>query len=428
MPLVRRLSGVHAQLASAAEAPSGCAPPARIGPADVRRALAEDRTLVKTWAVRGTLHLLPAADLPLWSAALGTRSFPRPASWYRYHGVTAEDMAAIEQTVPAVLSGTPITRERLAREVARRTKRPQLEDRLLSGWGAVLKPLAARGQLAFGPPEGRSVTFVAPRAWLGDWAELDPDEAVAEVVRRFLGGYGPASLDELSRWSALDKPVLRRAVASLADELVELDTEGHRGWLTRQAADEVAATAPSRVVRLLAAFDPYVVGALRQLEHLLPGPFRDRVSRTSGWISPVLLDGGRLVGTWTQEARAAGSRSPSHRSAGSARTSARPRRRRPSAGPATPVLPSTSAGRGPPRAPGPSAGRPAAETARPPPAPARCRSGPAARPAPEPARGSRGTAGRRRSAGSSSSAPASPRTPARRGRARRPRRVAGAPR
>ena len=160
------------------------------------------------------------------------------------------------------------------------------------------------GQLAFGPPEERSVTFVAPRAWLGDWAELDPDEAVAEVVRRFLGGYGPASLDELSRWSALDKPVLRRAVASLAGELVELDTEGHRGWLTRRAADEVAATAPSRVVRLLGAFDPYVVGALRQLEHLLPGPFRDRVSRTSGWISPVLLDGGRLVGTWTQEARA----------------------------------------------------------------------------------------------------------------------------
>ena len=304
VPLVRRLSGVHAQLASAAEAAVRLRTAGRIGPADVRRALAEDRTLVKTWAVRGTLHLLPAADLPLWSAALGTRSFPRPASWYRYHEVTADDMTAIEQTVPAVLSGTPITRERLAREVARRTKRPQLEDRLLSGWGAVLKPLAARGQLAFGPPQERSVTFVAPRAWLGDWAELDPDEAVAEVVRRFLGGYGPASLDELYRWSALDKPVLRRAVASLAGELVELDTEGHRGWLTRQAADEVAATAPSRVVRLLGAFDPYVVGALRQLAHLLPGPFRDRVSRTSGWISPVLLDGGRLVGTWTQEARA----------------------------------------------------------------------------------------------------------------------------
>lgn len=301
VPLVRRLSGVHAQLASAAEAAIALRTGGAIGPADVRRALAEDRALVKTWAVRGTLHLLPAEDLPLWAAALGTRSFPRPQSWYRYHEVTADDMAAIETTVPAVLSGTPITRERLAREVARRTKRPQLEDRLLSGWGAVLKPLAARGQLAFGPPDDRAVTFVAPGEWLGEWTERDPDEAVAEVVRRFLGSYGPASLDEVYRWSALDKPVLRRALATLADELVELDTEGHRGWLTRDAADEVAGTEPSRVVRLLPSFDPYVVGALRQLEHLMPGPFRDRVSRTSGWISPVLLDGGRIVGTWTQE-------------------------------------------------------------------------------------------------------------------------------
>jgi Winged helix DNA-binding domain len=312
VPLIRRLSGVHAQLASAAEAAIRLRTGGAVGPEQVRRAIAEERTLVKTWAVRGTLHLLPAEDLPLWSAALGTRSFPRPPSWYRYHGVTADDMAAIEETVPAVLSGTPITRERLAREVARRTRRPQLEERLLSGWGAVLKPLAARGRLAFGPPQragpegsqrpsAGTVTFVAPRQWLGEWAEPDPGEAVAEVVRRFLGSYGPASLDELYRWSALDKPVLRRALAAVQDELVELDTEGHRGWLTREAADEVAAAEPSRVVRLLAGFDPYVVGALRQLEHLMPGPFRDRVSRTSGWISPVLLDGGRIVGTWTQE-------------------------------------------------------------------------------------------------------------------------------
>jgi hypothetical protein len=104
VPLVRRLSGVHAQLASAAEAAVRLRTGGRIGPDDVRRALAEDRTLVKTWAVRGTLHLLPAEDLPLWSAALGTRSFPRPQSWYRYHEVTADDMAAIEETVPEVLS------------------------------------------------------------------------------------------------------------------------------------------------------------------------------------------------------------------------------------------------------------------------------------------------------------------------------------
>ena len=303
VPLVRRLSGVHAQLASAAEAAVWLRTGGAVGPDDVRRALAVDRTLVKTWAVRGTLHLLPAEDLPLWSAALGTRSFPRPQSWYRYHGVSPEDMAAIEETVPQVLSATPVTREQLAREVAARVRRPHLEQRLLSGWGAVLKPLAARGELAFGPPHGQSVTFVAPRKWLATWVDVAPDEAVAEVLRRYLGAYGPASLDDLYRWSALDKPVLRRALKAMGGELAELDTEGHRGWLTRESAADVAATEPSRLVRLLPGFDPYVVGALNQLEHLIRGPYRDQVSRTSGWISPVLVDGGRIVGTWRQEIR-----------------------------------------------------------------------------------------------------------------------------
>lgn len=305
VPLVRRLSGVHAQLASAAEAAIWLRTAGAVGPADVRRALTEDRTLVKTWAVRGTLHLLPAADLPRWAATLGTRSFPRPPSWYRYHGVTPEDMAAIEETVPQVLGAKPVTRERLAKQVAKRSGRPQVEERLLSGWGAVLKPLAARGQLAFGPAEGRSVTFVAPRKWLGPWTDLDPEQAVADTVRGFLDTYGPASLDELARWSALDKPVLRRAVAALAEELIELDTEGHRGWVTTAAAERIAAAEPSTVVRLLPGFDPYVVGALTQLVHLLPaGEHRGAVSRASGWISAVLVDGGRIVGTWTQEARA----------------------------------------------------------------------------------------------------------------------------
>jgi Winged helix DNA-binding domain len=316
VPLVRRLSGVHAQLGSAAEAAIRLRSGGAIGPARVRAALAEQRTLVKTWAVRGTLHLLPAEDLPLWTAALGTRTFRRPKSWYAYHKVSEAEIAAIEETVPEVLSGRPITRERLAAEVARRTRNPRLEEQLLSGWGALLKLMAARGQLAFGPPAGGGpgregpqrpstavVTFIDPRAWVADWADVEPEDAVAEVVRRYLDAYGPADLDELVGWSALDKPVLRRAVAALGGELVEVDTEGSRGWLTRRAAAEVAATVPSDIVRLLAGFDPYVVGALKQIAHLLSGPYRDRVSRTSGWISPVLVAGGTVVGTWTQEVR-----------------------------------------------------------------------------------------------------------------------------
>lgn len=302
VPLVRRLCGVHAQLASAAEAAVWLRTGGATGPEDVRRALAADRTLVKTWAMRGTLHLLPAADLPTWTAALGTRTFARPPSWYAYHGVTPADMALLEATVPGVLTGIPMTREELAAAVVERSGQAHLEAVLLSGWGALLKPMAARGQLAFGPPDGPRVTFVAPRAWVGEWEPVDPERAVADVVRAILDAYGPLGLEELNRWSALDRPVLRRAVAALGDELVELDVEGQRGWVTVAGAAALEATEPSRVVRLLTGFDPYVVGALRQLDRLLPAPaLKPAVSRASGWISPVLLDGGRIAGTWTQD-------------------------------------------------------------------------------------------------------------------------------
>ena len=227
-PLVRRLVGVHAQLTSSAEASVWLRSGGTLRPADVRQALSEDRTLLKTWAWRGTLHLVPAEDMPTWSAALGTRSFPRPRSWYEYHHVTPEDMAALEATVPEVVTGIPMARDELAAAAAARAGRPHLETVLRSGWGAVLKPMAARGQLAFGPPDGRSVTFVAPRAWLGEWEPVDPDRAVRDLVRAVLDGYGPFGLDELTRWTALDKPVLRAAVASLGEELVELDVEGRR--------------------------------------------------------------------------------------------------------------------------------------------------------------------------------------------------------
>ena len=160
---------------------------------------------------------------------------------------------------------------------------------------------------------------------------------------RILDGYGPFGLDELTRWTALDRPVLRAAIAALGDELVELDTEGHRGWITAAGAAAVAAAAPSRVVRLLPGFDPYVVGALRQLDRLLPAPgLNAAVSRTSGWISPVLLDGGRIAGTWTQQTT--GGRlgieiTPVRPLRRGVRTAARPR---PPAGPPTPAPRSTT--------------------------------------------------------------------------------------
>ena len=285
--VARRVSGVHAQVAASAEAATALR--SAVEP-HLERALHEDKTLVRTWAARGTLHLLPAADLPSWVAAMSTRTRETTGSWLKYHGITAEQMADVLAAVPDVLGGEPLTREELATAIIRATGHDDLHAPLTQGFGAILKPLAFRGLLCSGPPRGRNVTFVAPRAWLGAWDPVPTEEAIDRLALAYLGTYGPAGPEEFARWFDLKPPLAKKSFARLADRLREVAGFG------MLPAD--APPAPGEdTVRLLPAFDPYTVGSLRQLESVSNGP-KAAVSRPQGWISPVLVVNGRIEGTW----------------------------------------------------------------------------------------------------------------------------------
>lgn len=299
--IARRLCGVQAQVMSYAEIAMSIR--GGIAREDVRRALEPDHALVKTWLMRGTLHLLPVVDLPLYTALLSIHRGYFTEAWARYYGVEMADMESILHAIPEALDGRCLTRETLAREVARISRRPQLEQVLTGSWGSALKPAAYHGFLCFGPNEGRNVTFVSPRQWVGDWQEMDVEEAGAEIVRRYLDAYGPATHTDFALWSGTRTGAARKLFARLADELVALDVDGQRAWMTPAGAEQLAIAPPSVSVRLLPGFDPYTVGALPHLDRLLPGPLRARVSRTAGWISPVLLVDGRIAGVWKHEIR-----------------------------------------------------------------------------------------------------------------------------
>jgi hypothetical protein len=299
--VARRLGGVQAQVMSCAEMAIGIR--GGIMPTDVRRAVATERTLVKTWAMRGTLHLIPADDLPLYTAVLSAHRSSFTEAWARYYGVAMADLHAILDTIPEALDGRALTREALAREVARLSNRPQLERVLLGSWGSALKPAAYRGLLCFGPNEGRNVTFVSPRQWIGRWQDGEPEAALAEIVRRYLDAYGPATHNDFGHWLGIRPPRARKLFARVADGLVPVDIEGQQAWMTPAGAETLASVPEDATVRLLPGFDAYTIGALPHIERLLPGPLRARISRTSGWISPVLLVDGRIAGVWKHEVR-----------------------------------------------------------------------------------------------------------------------------
>jgi hypothetical protein len=94
-----------------------------------------------------------------------------------------------------------------------------------------------------------------------------------------------------------------RWLRELGDELEEVELEGERGWMLAADVAEAGAVRPGGVVRLLPAFDQYVVTAPRAADAVLPAAFRGRVYRPQGWLSPVVAVDGRMVGVWSHERR-----------------------------------------------------------------------------------------------------------------------------
>jgi hypothetical protein len=300
--VIRRLTGVQAQVASSAEL-AVAVRSADPRPGEIDRALWQDRTLVKTWTARGTLHLVSADELASYAAVLGSFRNWDKGSWQRGHGVTAAEVAAILDAVPKALAGRTLTREELVEGVIEVTGDAHLKEALTSGWGALLKPLSFLGELCYGPPREGRVTFVSPRDWVPGWpAEpLSAEEGGMRLVRSFLGAHGPSDPQTFDAWlyrGAARKTTLRGWFRDLAPELAELEVDGRPMVLLAEHLDDLAVTGPATGVHLLPGFDQYILAAPRDLEPLLPKEARPKVSRAAGWISPVVIHQGRVAGVW----------------------------------------------------------------------------------------------------------------------------------
>lgn len=308
-----RTGGIQAQVMSAAELALG-ARVEGLSREDVQAALWRDRTLIKTWAMRGTLHLLTAEDLPLYATALtayGARDWLKD---FIYFGMTEAQYEAVIAAVPQVLGSEPMTREQLASAVAWHIGAPEIAGSLLaSSWGSLWKASAWRGDLCFGPNQGRNVTFVNPSKWI-DLAEkqnrqpIEPYAALQEIARRFLWAYGPARVEDFALWwsGGAGLGMSRKLFRSIQDELEDVDVEGRRALALRATLEPMQRLETEQgtpVVRLLPLFDAYTLGVGRNLEPLLPAAYKGLVYRPQGWISAVVLVDGRTGGVWEYKIR-----------------------------------------------------------------------------------------------------------------------------
>lgn len=289
--VVGEICCLHAQVMSAAELSLW----ARVDGLDrdgVQDALWKHRALVKLWATRGTLYLLPSAELGVWLSALGTST--------KFGNIGHAQIDVLFDAVGRALQGRVLTREELALEVERITGAPSFGEWVRFSWGSYLKVASFRGLICFAPSEGGRVRFTAPATWVaGKIDRPEPTDGLREIARRFLAAYAPATAEDLTRWW-LGPPMPRKGahmLAALGDEAVEVDVDGQRAWVLARDVSEMASAKSGNVARLFGAFDPWVIGASGAAAVLAPRQ-QPRVYSAQGWVAPVVLVNGRVAGIW----------------------------------------------------------------------------------------------------------------------------------
>jgi winged helix DNA-binding protein len=306
--VVGAVGGVHAQVQASADLQLAARVDG-IAQADVRAALWERRELVKAWTIRGTLHLHPADELPLWLAArravLGSADQGLPA-WPDPAGVVhpalgADEVAAVRAAVWDALDGRCLLRDELTEAVVERVGAAP-RDRLRSGFAFFLSDLCQ------GPPQGSRITLVRPDRWIESWHEVDEQEALREVCRRFLRAYGPAPPASFAEWFGTSSFRVAEA-RGLFDELAgELEEVGVGGRASFVLAGDRSFSSAAEQVRLLPEYDVYVMG-FRERDELVPQAVRDLVAshgrgRYEGPAATrlVLVDG-VAAGLWERKKR-----------------------------------------------------------------------------------------------------------------------------
>jgi Winged helix DNA-binding domain len=298
------ICGAHAQVLSAAELSIAL----RIQGATrmtVRRALWDEHKLIKTYGPRGTVHLLAADDLRIWTAALS--AIPTHSPFPDDVRPTPEQAEEIVVAIGEALEDAELTIDELDRAVVERVGAwagervmPAFQE-LWPRWRQVVGMAGHSGVLCFGPNRGRRVTYTNPRRWLPDFQPAPDDEAIAKVIMAYLYAYGPATPQQFAQWIGAPPAWGIEQFERHTRQLTEVILGGTPAWVAEADTDMPAAEQVAGSVLLLPYFDAYVVGS-HPRDPLFPGKATERARAPSGQAGnyPVLIIDGVVAGVWHQ--------------------------------------------------------------------------------------------------------------------------------
>jgi hypothetical protein len=290
LDVVRTLMGVQAQDRAAA-ALALRARSEGLTAARVARALEEDRSIFRTWAMRGTLHLIATEDFGWIVPLTAERSLRGAHRRLAQLGVTGDQPEKGVRRIERMLASQgPLTRTGIAQRLRRSGIRTEGQAGI-----HLIRLAALEGLVCYGFDKDGDPTFALVRDWLGVGVppRWNREEALGEMASRYLASHAPARPDDFATWSGLAAPDVRLAWERISARLVEVRSRGGSLWMLRSSMDEP----PDGVIRLVPAFDPFLLGWKGR--HLtLPERHEREVFPGGGLLRPTVLLDGRAVGTW----------------------------------------------------------------------------------------------------------------------------------
>jgi uncharacterized protein YcaQ len=259
--------------------------------ADIKRARTEERSLLRTWVMRTTVHMIPTDDaawwLPLFEPGI-ERDTRRRLSQL---GMEAGDDERSMKLVAGMLADEgPLTRS----EIAERLERAGVELNSMTRLH-VMRLAVTSGIACLGPDRGAQTCLVGRKDWLGNAPPFDRDRALAELARRYLGAFGPATDRDFAYWAGLPLRDVRAGLAAISQEIEEMRVGGQAMIGLRARRPRLPRTGQ---VRMLGNFDTYLLG-WKDREFAVTGEHALHVKEGGGgWIRPVVVEDGIVLGGW----------------------------------------------------------------------------------------------------------------------------------
>ncbi|HWI51178.1 MAG TPA: winged helix DNA-binding domain-containing protein [Symbiobacteriaceae bacterium] len=260
--------------------------------ADYDRLLVAERKIVRTWAMRGTIHVVPADRLPIYTSIYADESWPTPAM------LQAMDL----------LKEGPLTRKQLIVRAIEKLGLPREQaERLFGPWGGILQSMSRAGLTVHVPAAGAEVPVARVEDWLGPQPPLPAKETLEDrLFMAYARGYGPVTVRDFAHFSLL--PVVRiRAIIERTPGLAQVRLEGSKltHYIPQADLPELLATTGSEEapVRLLPRFDSLVL-AHKDKARILDEPLRRKVFKDAAVVEAVALIRGRIGGIWRMKTTA----------------------------------------------------------------------------------------------------------------------------